>query len=63
MKTRKTPVPVEPLKSLLGSLPDIDLEEIYRDHDREVDEEDERDREFALHFKNKEGGLSLISIL
>jgi len=34
-------IPIEPLRSLLGALPDIDLEKIYRDHDQEVDEEDE----------------------
>ncbi|MFA5214218.1 MAG: AbrB/MazE/SpoVT family DNA-binding domain-containing protein [Methanoregula sp.] len=34
-------IPIEPLSSLLGSLPDIDLEKIYREHNQEVDEEDE----------------------
>jgi len=34
-------IPIEPLSSLLGALPDIDLEKIYREHDQEVDEEDE----------------------
>ncbi|WP_292370925.1 AbrB/MazE/SpoVT family DNA-binding domain-containing protein [Methanoregula sp. UBA64] len=34
-------VPVKPLRSLLGILPDLDLKAIYRDHDREVAEEDE----------------------
>ncbi len=33
-------IPIEPLSSLLGALPDIDLEKIYREHDQEVDEED-----------------------
>jgi len=33
-------VPVKPLHTLFGILPDIDLEAIYRDHDREVEEED-----------------------
>ncbi|MDD4136935.1 MAG: hypothetical protein PHT99_03455, partial [Methanoregula sp.] len=32
--------PVKPLHTLFGILPDIDLEAIYRDHDREVEEED-----------------------
>lgn len=34
-------VPVKPLGSLLGILPDLDTRAIYRDHDREVAEEDE----------------------
>jgi len=34
-------VPVRPLRSLLGILPDLDPETIYRDHDREVAKEDE----------------------
>ena len=34
-------IPVKPIRSLLGILPDLDLEAIYRDHDREVAEEDE----------------------
>jgi AbrB family looped-hinge helix DNA binding protein len=34
-------VPVKPIRSLLGILPDLNLEAIYRDHDREVAEEDE----------------------
>jgi len=34
-------VPVKPLSSLLGILPDLDIRAIYRDHDREVAEEDE----------------------
>jgi bifunctional DNA-binding transcriptional regulator/antitoxin component of YhaV-PrlF toxin-antitoxin module len=29
-------VPVKPLRSLLGILPDLDVEEVYRDHDRDV---------------------------
>ena len=33
-------IPVKPLSSLLGILPDLDTESIYRDHDREVAEED-----------------------
>jgi bifunctional DNA-binding transcriptional regulator/antitoxin component of YhaV-PrlF toxin-antitoxin module len=33
-------VPVKPLSSLLGIFPDLDREAIYRDHDREVAEED-----------------------
>jgi len=33
-------IPVKPLSSLLGILPDLDIEVIYRDHDREVAEED-----------------------
>jgi len=33
-------IPIEPLSSLLGALPDIDLEKIYREHDQEVDDED-----------------------
>ena len=37
-------IPVKPLSSLLGILPDLDLEAIYRDHDREVEEEDADDR-------------------
>jgi len=36
-------IPVKPLSSLLGILPDLDIEAIYRDHDREVDEEDADD--------------------
>jgi len=34
-------VPVRPISSLLGILPDLDLKAIYRDHDREVAKEDE----------------------
>jgi AbrB family looped-hinge helix DNA binding protein len=34
-------IPVKPISSLLGILPDLDLKAIYRDHDREVAEEDE----------------------
>lgn len=37
-------IPVPPLSSLLGILPDINLKALYRDHDREVDEEDADDR-------------------
>lgn len=37
-------IPVKPLSSLLGILPDLDIEAIYRDHDREVEEEDADDR-------------------
>ena len=37
-------IPVPPLSSLLGILPQIDLEALYRDHDREVGEEDADDR-------------------
>jgi len=33
-------IPVKPLSSLLGIFPDLDIEAIYRDHDREVAEED-----------------------
>ena len=32
-------IPVKPLSSLLGIFPDLDIEAIYRDHDREVAEE------------------------
>jgi len=34
-------VPVKPIRSLFGILPDLDLKAIYRDHDREVVKEDE----------------------
>jgi AbrB family looped-hinge helix DNA binding protein len=34
-------VPVKSVSSLLGILPDLDLKSLYRDHDREVAEEDE----------------------
>ena len=34
-------VPVRPISSLFGVLRDLDLESVYRDHDREVAEEDE----------------------
>jgi bifunctional DNA-binding transcriptional regulator/antitoxin component of YhaV-PrlF toxin-antitoxin module len=37
-------IPIKPLSSLLGILPDLDIEAIYRDHDREVEEEDADDR-------------------
>lgn len=37
-------IPVKPLSSLLGILPDLDIEAIYRDHDREIEEEDADDR-------------------
>ena len=37
-------IPVKPLSSLFGILPDLDIRAIYRDHDREVDEEDADDR-------------------
>jgi len=33
-------IPVRPLASLLGILPDLDMEAVYRDHDRETGEED-----------------------
>jgi bifunctional DNA-binding transcriptional regulator/antitoxin component of YhaV-PrlF toxin-antitoxin module len=33
-------IPVKPLRSLLGALPDLDVENLYREHDQEVDEED-----------------------
>jgi bifunctional DNA-binding transcriptional regulator/antitoxin component of YhaV-PrlF toxin-antitoxin module len=33
-------IPVKSLRSLLGALPDLDVENLYREHDREVDEED-----------------------
>ncbi len=33
-------VPVKPLRSLLGILPDLEIDEVYRDHDREVARED-----------------------
>jgi AbrB family looped-hinge helix DNA binding protein len=33
-------IPIKPLHTLLGALPDIDLEKIYREHDQEVDDED-----------------------
>jgi bifunctional DNA-binding transcriptional regulator/antitoxin component of YhaV-PrlF toxin-antitoxin module len=32
-------IPVKPLSSLLGILPDLDTRAIYRDHDQEVAEE------------------------
>jgi bifunctional DNA-binding transcriptional regulator/antitoxin component of YhaV-PrlF toxin-antitoxin module len=34
-------IPVKPLNSLLGILPDLDMEAVYRDHDRETGKEDE----------------------
>lgn len=37
-------IPVPPLSSLLGILPEINLEALYRDHDREVEAEDADDR-------------------
>jgi AbrB family looped-hinge helix DNA binding protein len=37
-------IPIKPLSSLFGILPDLDIEAIYRDHDREVEEEDADDR-------------------
>jgi len=37
-------IPVKPLSSLFGILPDLDIQAIYRDHDREVEEEDADDR-------------------
>jgi bifunctional DNA-binding transcriptional regulator/antitoxin component of YhaV-PrlF toxin-antitoxin module len=37
-------IPVKPLSSLLGIFPDLDIKAIYRDHDREVEEEDADDR-------------------
>lgn len=37
-------IPVKPLSSLFGIFPDLDIEAIYRDHDREVEEEDADDR-------------------
>jgi AbrB family looped-hinge helix DNA binding protein len=33
-------IPVKPLRSLLGALPDLDVVKIYRDHEEEVHEED-----------------------
>ncbi|MDP3563138.1 MAG: AbrB/MazE/SpoVT family DNA-binding domain-containing protein [Methanoregula sp.] len=37
-------IPVKPLSSLFGIFPDLDIRAIYRDHDREVQEEDADDR-------------------
>ena len=37
-------IPIKPLSSLFGILPDLDIEAIYRDHDWEVEEEDANDR-------------------
>ena len=37
-------IPVKPLSSLPGIFPDLYLEAVYRDHDREVEEEDADDR-------------------
>lgn len=37
-------IPIKPLSSLLGIFPGIDLKALYRDHDREVEEEDADDR-------------------
>jgi bifunctional DNA-binding transcriptional regulator/antitoxin component of YhaV-PrlF toxin-antitoxin module len=37
-------IPIKPLSSLLGIFPDIDLKALYRDHDREVEEEDADDQ-------------------
>jgi len=37
-------IPIKPLSSLFGILPDLDIEAIYRDHDREVEEEEADDR-------------------
>jgi AbrB family looped-hinge helix DNA binding protein len=37
-------IPVKPLSSLFGIFPDLDIRAIYRDHDREVKEEDADDR-------------------
>ncbi|MDD1699445.1 MAG: hypothetical protein LUQ04_01490 [Methanoregula sp.] len=34
-------IPIKPLHTLLGSLPDIDIDKIYREHDQDVEEEDE----------------------
>lgn len=34
-------VPVKPISSLLGVLPDLDMDSVYRDHDREAAKEDE----------------------
>jgi AbrB family looped-hinge helix DNA binding protein len=33
-------IPIKPLDALFGILPEIDIEKIYREHDREVEEED-----------------------
>jgi bifunctional DNA-binding transcriptional regulator/antitoxin component of YhaV-PrlF toxin-antitoxin module len=33
-------IPVKPLHSLFGILPEIDMEKIYREHNREVEMED-----------------------
>jgi len=37
-------IPIKPLSSLFGIFPDLDIKAIYRDHDREVEEEDADDR-------------------
>ncbi len=37
-------IPLKPLSSLFGIFPDLDIEALYREHDREVEEEDEDDR-------------------
>lgn len=42
-------IPVKPFRSLLGIFPDLDLEAMYRDHDREVEEEDADDRSRNTH--------------
>jgi len=33
-------IPVKPLESLFGILPEIDMKKIYQEHDHEVAEED-----------------------
>lgn len=35
-------VPVKPLDSLFGIFPEINMEKMYREHDRDVEEEDRR---------------------
>ena len=37
-------IPIKPLSSLFGILPNLDIGALYRDHDREVEEEDADDR-------------------
>jgi hypothetical protein len=43
MKTKVTPASSKLLSSLLGALPDLDMEKIYREHDLEVEQEDADD--------------------
>ena len=48
MKNKSITEPVKPLRSLFGTLPDIDMKKISKDHNQEVELEDEDDRKARI---------------